>query len=401
MTMTAQALPERHEINPEDTWDISSIYASDEAWEADFAKIEAGLPELQALAGTLREGPQALLKVFQAQESLWIVAEQVLAYAYLRGDEDTTNARYQAMRERSNTLAAKASAAGAWIDPELLTLSDEELRGYLGSEPALAVYGRAIEELIRMRPHVRSAEVEELLAQAREATRGPGSIFNMFNDADLKFEPVTDADGNQLELTHGRYIRLLENADREVRRQAFTNLHRQYFKFRNTLASTYAANVRGDIFYARAHGYESSVDAALKPHDIPLSVYENLIATVHEHLPTFHRYLRIRKRILGLDDLHFYDLFTPLSKGVQRKISFDDAATLVLQSTAPLGAEYTGALGNGLESRWIDKYENRGKRSGAYSGGAFTSQPFVLMNYQDNLNSLFTLAHELGHSMHS
>lgn len=401
MTLTAQELPTRSEVNNEDTWDITSLYADDAAWEADFAHVTELLPAFQHLQGTLQQGAAALLRVFEQQEALSLIADQVLVYAALRADEDTANPHYQALDERASTLMAQVRAAKAWVDPELLTLSDEQLRGYLSAEPRLGVYTRAIEELIRMRPHIRSAEVEELLAQASEATRGPSAIFGMFNDADLKFPTIEDENGKPLEITHGRYIRLLENQDRRVRREAFSGMHSTYKTFRNTLAATYAANVRADIFYARAHGYASSVEAKLKPHDIPLAVYENLVATVNANLPKLHRYLRLRKKLLNLDELHTYDLYTPLTTAPQPKISFDEAASLVLQSTAPLGQEYGSVLGSGLESRWIDRYENKGKRSGAYSWGAYTSQPFVLMNYQDNLNSVFTLAHELGHSMHS
>jgi oligoendopeptidase F len=401
MTMTAQELPNRSEINTEDTWDITSLYADDSAWEADFARVTELLPILQKLQGTLHEGPAALLNVFEQQEALSKMAEQVLVYASLRADEDTANAHYQALDERASTLMAHVGAATSWIDPELLLLSDAQLRGYLADEPKLAIYTRVVEELIRMRPHVRSAEVEELLAQASEATRGPSAIFGMFTDADLKFPTIEDENGQPVEITHGRYIRLLENQDRRVRREAFHGLHSTYKQYRNTLAATYAANVRADIFYARAHGYSSSVEARLKPHDIPLAVYENLVSTVNANLPKLHRYLRLRKKLLNLDELHTYDLYTPLTTAPQPNIAFEQAASLVLESITPLGAEYGSVLGGGLESRWIDRYENKGKRSGAYSWGAYTSQPFVLMNYQDNLNSMFTLAHELGHSMHS
>jgi oligoendopeptidase F len=401
MTMTAQTIPARSEVNAEDTWDITSLYADDAAWEADFARVGTLLPGIEALQGTLHEGPAALLRVYEAQEELSKIAEQVLVYASLRSDEDTANAHYQAMDERASSLIAQVGAATSWVDPELLSLSDEQLRGYLAAEPKLEVYTREIEELIRMRPHVRSAEVEELLAQASEATRGPSSIFGMFNDADLKFPNIVDENGAEIEVTHGRYLRLLENRERQVRRDTFLGVHGTYKKFRNTLAATYAANVRSDIFYARAHGYGSAVEARLKPNDIPLGVYENLISTVNANLPKLHRYLRLRKELLGLDELHTYDLYNPLTEAPQATIDFEQGASLILSSMAPLGGEYTGILGNGLESRWIDRYENKGKRSGAYSWGAYTSQPFILMNYQDNLNSVFTLAHELGHSMHS
>ena len=401
MTMTVQTIPARSAVNTEDTWDISSLYADETTWEDDFARVGAMLPEMEQLQGTLHAGPVALVRVFQTQENVSKLAERVLVYAALRADEDTGNAHFQSLDERANTLIAQVGAATSWIDPELLQLSDEQLREYLANEPALTVYTRTIEELIRMRPHVRSAEVEELLAQASEVTRGPGAIFGMFNDADIKFPTITDENGREIEVTHGRYLRLLENADQRVRRDTFMSVHQTYKAFRNTLAATYAANVRANIFYARAHGYASALEAKLKPHDIPLAVYGNLISTVHANLPKLHRYLRLRKKILGVEELHTYDLYTHLTKTEQPNIDFERGASLILAGMEPLGGEYTSILGNGLESRWIDRYENKGKRSGAYSWGAYTSQPFILMNYQHNLNSVFTLAHELGHSMHS
>ncbi|HYF65501.1 MAG TPA: oligoendopeptidase F [Herpetosiphonaceae bacterium] len=401
MTMTAQTVPVRSEVNPEDTWDITSLYADDAAWEADFARVGALLPSIEALQGTLHQGPAALLKVYQVQEEIGKIAEQVLVYASLRADEDTANAHYQAMDERASSLLSQFSAAQSWVSPELLSLSDEQLRGYLAAEPALEIYTREIEETIRMRPHVRSVEVEELLAQAGEATRGPIAIFGMFNDADLKFPSVVGPKGEEIEVTQGRYLRLLEDPDRTLRRDTFLSVHGTYKKFRNTLAASYAASVRSNIFYAQARGYGSAVESRLKPNEIPLAVYENLISTVRANLPKLHRYLRLRKQILGLDQLHTYDLYNPLTTTPPQPIDFEQGASLILSSMEPLGGEYTGILGNGLESRWIDRYENKDKRSGAYSWGAYTSQPFILMNYQHNLNSVFTLAHELGHSMHS
>ena len=402
MTMTVQEIPTRDEIDVEDTWDISSLYASDEAWEHDVARINDELmPALERLQGTLHDGAQALLKVFKTQEALSMVMEQVLVYAALRSDEDTTNAHYQTLDERASNLYTRVAAAASWIDPEMLTLSDEQLRGYLASEPHLANYQRVIEEVIRMRPHVRSQEVEALLAQASDVTRGASTTFSMFNDADLKFPSIEDENGNTVEVSQSRYVPLLENSDQRVRCDGFMSIHGTYRKFRNMLAANYATNVRGNIFYARAHGYASVLESKLKPNDIPLDVYHNLISTVHANLPKLHRYIALRKRVLKLDQIHAYDLFTPLSTAKQPKISFDHAASTILTSMKPLGNDYGAILGNGLESRWIDRYENKGKRSGAYSWGAYTSQPFVLMSYQDNLNSMFTLAHELGHSMHS
>ncbi|WP_110515479.1 oligoendopeptidase F [Herpetosiphon llansteffanensis] len=402
MTMVEEQVPTREEVSAEDTWDISSLYADQAAWEADVERISNDLlPALTSLQGSLANGPEALLAVFQAQEALGMVLEQIYVYASLRADEDTANQHHQALEERATALSIKASAATSWIEPELLALSDEQILGYISALPALEVYRRALEEQIRLREHTRSGEVEELLAQSGEISRGAQTTFNMFSDADLKFPPIEDDQGKPVEVTMGRYSVLLENPDQRIRRDTFMSIHSTYRQFRNMLAANYATNVRSNIFYAKARGYDSALDASLKPKEIPMSVYDNLISTVHEHLPKLHRYGSVRKRILGIDSLHAYDWFVPLNGAAPTKIDFEQGASLILSALEPLGAEYSSSLGHGLESRWVDRYENKNKRSGAYSWGCYTSQPFILMNYKNNLNSLFTLAHELGHSMHS
>lgn len=399
---TATALPKRQDVSPEHTWNLESIYRDDKQWEADFARVEGMLPELQALSGTLRNGPDALLGVIRQIHDAQAVIERVAVYAHMRRDEDTANPTYQGLVERVAALYAKFGAAVAFFAPEVLQLSDEQIEGYLAASEELRLYTLFLAELRRQRAHIRSAEVEAVLAAASEVTRAPGTIFSMINDADLKFPTINDENGDEVELTKGRYGVFMESKDRRVRKDAFEAMYRTYATLRNTFGATLGGAVRRDVFDARVRGYDSALAAALEPKAIPLEVYHNLIDTVNKHLAHVHRYLKLRKAYLDVDELHMYDMYVPLAPGVAMEIPYDEARRTVEEALAPLGREYIGAMRSGLyEQRWIDVYENEGKRGGAYSSGAYTTQPFILLNYQDNLNNVYTLAHELGHSMHS
>ncbi|OTA41576.1 MAG: oligoendopeptidase F, partial [Symbiobacterium thermophilum] len=395
-------LKKRHEVPDEHKWDLDSVYASVEEWEKDYARVEAMVPQLTAYQGRLGESAGTLLGALQARDELFKLLEQVVVWARMKEDEDTTNSTYQALEARARSLYAKVTAAGAFVTPEILAIPTETIRAWLDQEPGLAVYRHELEDILRLKAHVRSQEVEELLAQMAEVGAAPSDIFGKLNHADLKFPKIRDEQGNEVELTLGRYLRFLESPVREVRKQAFEALHSTYKKFRNTIAATYANSVKTDVFYARARRYPSARAAALARTNIPESVYDNLIATVHKNLPSLHRYVQLRRRMLGLDELHMYDLYTPMVPDVDRKIPYEEAVDTILKALAPLGEEYCEVARRGLTvERWVDIYENEGKRSGAYSFGAYTTKPFILMNYQDNLDSMFTLAHELGHSMHS
>lgn len=398
---TAIALPKRQDVLEENTWALEKIYPNDQLWETDFARIESTLPELSALTGTLGLGSAQLLQAFQRLHAARQTLDQLLVYAFMRRDEDTTNSTYQAQGERISMLGAKFGSATAFFDPELLALTDEQIDGYLAENEELRVYTHYLNELRRKRAHVRSAEVEAVLAAAGEVTRAPKSIFDNLNDADMKFPPIRDEHGNQIDVTKGRYILLMENKDRRVRKDAFESMYSKYTEHRNTLGATLSGTVRRDIFEARVHGYESALAAALDPEAIPLRVYQNLIDTVNKNLHHYHRYLRLRKQFLGLDELHMYDLYVPLVPGTNIEVPYDEACRKVEEGLAPLGPEYIQVMHDGMyRQRWIDVYENEGKRGGAYSWGSYTTQPFVLMNYQNNLNNMYTLAHELGHAMH-
>jgi oligoendopeptidase F len=398
----ATAVPKRHEVPREHTWNVESIYANDDLWEVDYARVEAMLPELEKLAGTLAAGPEPLLHAIRQIHEAESLLSQVMVYAFLRRDEDTTHPTYQAFAERTSSLGARFGGAVAFFEPEVLAIPDEQIDSFLQTSEDLRLYTHFLAELRRQRAHVRSAEVEAVLAAAGEVTRAPSNVFSMLNDADLKFPTIRDEQGNDIEVTKGRYIRLMESKDRRVRKDAFEALYSKYSEHRNTIAATLSGSVRRDIFEARVRGYESSLQAALQPNAIPLEVYHNLVDTVNKNLHHYQRYLRLRRKFLGLDELHMYDLYVPLVPGATIEIDYDEARETVEKALAPLGSEYIDTMHAGLhEHRWVDIYENEGKRGGAYSSGSYTTQPFILMNYQNNLNNMYTLAHELGHSMHS
>lgn len=397
-----QQVLKRHEVPKEHTWNLESIYATNDAWEQDFNKVTELIPRLAGFQGRLGESARTLLDAMKVRDEVYMLLSQVGTYAHMRKDEDNTNSTYQALRERVTSLYARVSAAGAYMTPELLAIPAETLKAYMGQEEGLKLYAHEFEDLLRKKEHVRSSEVEALLAQAGEVAAGPQAIFGMLDNADMKFPMVKDEQGNELELTKGRFIRFLESPDRSVREGAFKALYGTYAKFRNTLAATHAASVKKDVFFARARNYPSARAMALSGTNIPESVYDNLVATVNKNLPSLHRYARLRKKLLGLNELHMYDLYTPMVADVDKKVPYAEAVDTIMKSLAILGDEYVNVARKGLtEDRWVDIYENVGKTSGAYSSGAYTTQPFILMNYQDTLDSMYTLTHELGHSMHS
>jgi oligoendopeptidase F len=397
----AHKIPRRDEVPIEHTWDLTTIYADADAWERDVGRLEGMLPDVAAVQGTIAQGPDALLRALALRDDAMKLLQQVYVYSSLLRDSDSTDSAGQALAERAGSLIAQISAALAFIEPEILTLPQEKIATWLKQTPKLAVYTFELEELNRRRAHVRSAEVENILAQFHDVTRAPQEIYKALTNADLKFPTIEDEHGQPIELSHGRYQRLLESQDRRVRRDAFKNYYSSFQGIHNTLGTTLPANVRIHTLDARIRGYESALHAALDPHDIPVDVYHNLIATINANLPRIHRYMDVRRRIMGLDDLRVYDLYAPLVAEAKVEVPYDEARGLVTAAFTPLGADYAEAIGKAFTSRWIDVYENVGKRSGAYSHGSYTTAPFILMNYQDRLRDMFTLAHELGHSMHS
>ena len=396
-----KTLPARSEIPVEETWKLEDIFANDEAWEKEFQEVKSQIPGAKQFEGKLGESAETLFKALQYQDQLLESLGKLYAYSHMRYDQDTTNSFYQGLDDRMKNLYAQAGSALAFIVPELLSIDESKLKGFLTEKPDLKLYEHAIEEINLQRPHVLSAEQEALLAEAGEVMDASSNTFGMLNNADLAFPSIKDENGEEVEITHGRYIRFLESSDQRVRRDAFKAVYETYGNFRNTFASTLSGNVKKDNFNARIRKYESARQAALAANNIPESVYDNLVKAVSENLHLLQRYIKLRKKVLGLSELHMYDLYTPLVKDVKMEIKYEEAKDIVLKGLAPLGEEYAKVLKEGFENRWVDVHENKGKRSGAYSSGSYGTNPYILMNWQDNVNNLFTLAHELGHSVHS
>lgn len=391
----------RQDVTVEETWNLESIYETNEAWEEEFESVKAMLPLMVDYKGRLAKDDGTLFEGLQLRDEISRRLHKLYTYAHMRYDENTADSFYQAMNDRARTLASQIGASLAFMTPELLAVPVETITAFLNQNPKLAVYRHAFDELNREREHVLTEAEEALLAKAGEVLGQSGTTFGMLNNADLKFPKIKGEDGEETELTHGRFITFLESKDRSVREAAFKAMYETYGSYTNTLASTLAGSVKKDNFYADVRKFKSARQAALHGNAIPESVYDGLIEAVHEHLPLLHRYVALRKRVLGLDELHMYDMYTPLVGEVDMKVTYEEAKQLMVDGLAPLGDEYKQILEEGLTERWVDVRETRGKRSGAYSSGAYDTQPFILMNWQDNVNNLFTLAHEFGHSVHS
>jgi oligoendopeptidase F len=399
--MPVATLPKRSEIPVEHTWNLESMYSDNSLWEKDYEWVGEHLPGLEAYKGRLAESAKMLHGVLKMQDNVGMKLENVVVYAYMRQDEDTTNSFYQAYQDKGFSLYARFNSTVSFVKPEIIALPEEKLHQFYQDEPGLEVYRHYIQELRREREHVRSAEIEELLAASGEMAQGPDSIYSMLTNADMKFGTVTDENGDEIELTKGRFVELLESPDRNVRKAAFETFYDKLGSFSNTIAASYASAVKGNVFYARARKYNSALEASLSPNNIPVEVYDNLVTTVNANLDKMHRYMALRKKLLGVNDLQMYDIYTPLIPSAKRKIGYQEACETVLKAFAPLGDDYVAEVEKGIKSRWIDVHENVGKTSGAYSSGSYQSQPFILMNYQDNLDNMYTLAHELGHSLHT
>ena len=390
----------RTEISKEYKWKIEDLYAANDIWEEDFIKLQKGIEELKCFEGTLSQSAENLLKMQEKCDELNQLAEKVYVYANQRLHEDTSNAYYQGLSGRAQMLLVQMSETASYIEPEILAIPEEKLEDMM-KEEGLRKYETYFRRLLRRKEHILSKEMEELLAGVDEVAEGPKDTFMMFNNADIKFPVIKGEDGEPIEITHGKYVKLLESQNREVRKAAFEGLYESYGKFKNTLAATYRANVKQAGFFAKARKYESSLKAALAGSHIPVEVYDSLIESVHAHLPALHEYVKVRKEKLGVEELHMYDLYVPMVGEADKKIPYEEAKEIVLNGLAPLGEDYLELLKKGFNEGWIDVYENEGKRSGAYSWGAYGTHPYVLLNYQDNLNNVFTLAHEMGHALHS
>ncbi|EST12930.1 oligoendopeptidase F [Sporolactobacillus laevolacticus] len=395
------ALPKREDIPVEETWNLEAIYPSVEAWESAFQKVKDLIAEAEQFKGKIGESADTLYALLQKQDEITELLYKVYVYAHMKNDENTADATFQALHDRAGNLAAVAGSKLAFVVPEILAIDPQTLKGFLESNKDLQLYRRALDEITRTRPHVLDSEKEALLAAAGEVTDASSTTFGMLNNADLKFPTIKGEDGNDIEITHGRYGTLMESENRQVRKDTFEGIYKTYGAFKNTLASTLSGQIKRDTFYAQARHYKSAREAALFSNDIPEAVYDNLIKTIHDNLPLMYRYVAMRKKALGVDELHMYDLYAPLVPNAKIEVTYNEAKEIVLKALAPLGEDYLNVIKDGFEKRWIDVRETQNKRSGAYSGGSYGTMPYVLLNWQDNVNGVFTLAHELGHSMHS
>lgn len=391
----------RNEVPEQLTWDLTPIFESDEAWEVELKEVEKLSEQAANFKGKVADSAESLYNTLQYSDAMYERLNKLYVYSHLKHDQDTADGKYQDLDGRVRSIAAKVGAAWSFITPEILALDEATLNSYAASYEPLALYKQSLKEVNLGRPHILSADKEELLAQMAEVSGASGSTFSALNNADLEFPKIKGEDGEEIQLTHGNYIMQLESDNREVREAAFKAVYKTYGQFKNTFASTLAGNVKAHNASAKIRNYDSARHAALSNNFIPEKVYDQLISTVHDYLPALHRYVELRKKVLGVDELHMYDLFTPLVKEVKMEVAYEDAKKTMVESFAPLGKEYQETVQKGLDSRWVDVLENKGKRSGAYSSGTFGTNPYVLMNWHDNINNLYTLAHEFGHSMHS
>lgn len=399
--MNDSRLKKREEVDHKYKWKIEDLYESDEKWEEEYNTLETMTNKLASYQGHITASAEKLYEFLHLKDEASLLLERLIVYSNQRYHEDTTNAVYQRLSDRASVLAVKFESATSFFQSEVLKLSLEQLEEYYNECNKLVFYRRYLYILFRKKPHILSEAEEKLLAKVGEVADAPSTIFTMFNNADIKFANILNENQQEVQLTHGRYTNFLQSKDRRVRKDAFEAMYAPYIDYRNTLAAMYAANLKQEHFYAEARKYPSSMAMELDDSNVPIEVYENLIQVVHDKMPLMYRYMEIRKKCLKLDELHMYDLYVPMVSDVSMKIHFDEAKQMVKEGLRPLGEEYASILQEGYDNGWIDVYENEGKRSGAYSWGAYGTHPYVLLNFQENLNNTFTLCHEMGHAIHS
>ncbi len=399
--MTERKIPLRSQLDPQYTWATTDLYPTDKDWEAQIPQIQAMVEKLKACKGTLGKSSQNLLAFLKLEDEFELLADPFACYAMYKKDQDTRDPNAQKMSGVMMNLLVQADEAVAFAGPEILEISDQDMDRFYQEEPGLEHYRLALTRLRREKEHTLSQSEEALLASAGKLGQSPGTIYNLLGDADLPFPDAVDKDGNRHALSQGTFIPMEQSADRELRRSAFENFYSAYGQFRNTFASTLEAQMKQLQFFSDARKYPSPLQAALSANEIPVEIYHNLIQAVHQGFPAMHRYMRLRKQLLGVDELHYYDIYTPLVPDQDEQIPFEQAKEIALEALAPLGEDYLDMLREGFSNRWIDVYENQGKRSGAYSSGIYGHHPFVLLNYADTLNDVFTLVHEMGHALHS
>ena len=394
------SVPDRSDVAEEYTWDLSDLYANDEEWEAAFEAVEERLEELSAYEGRVTEDAETLQAVLELRESIMREVANVAAYARMRRDEDTTDQTYQALAARAQSLSADASSAASFIEPELQSVDRETIDGFVEADPDLAAYDHYFDDVLRMKPHTRSAEIEELLADLSEVTGAAGEVYNMLTNADVEF-PAVDIDGEPRRITLSNFTTLQKHPDRDVRRRVYEAFYDEWAEYRNAVGTAYENSVTADEKLAAARNYGTAREAALDGPNVPASVYDTLVDTVEANLDVLHRHAELKRDCLGVDELRMWDLYAPLAGEEGPDLEYDRAREYVVDAVDPLGEAYRDRMAEGLESRWVDVYETANKQSGAYSSGTYDSQPYILMNYQDDVSSMYTLAHELGHSMHS
>lgn len=400
-TATITKLPPRNEVNPNDTWDLSGLFTNDEQWETAFKDFEARYPGYEQFKGTLADGPAELVACLDFDSQLDRLAERLGSYAFLKTAENQTNSTYQRMMGRFQNVATRAGEAASYIRPEILAIPDSRM-GELLADPLLDLHRLNLERLARYKPFTLGEKEEQLLAMQGEMAGATSKIFRQLTDSDLKFGTVKNEKGAEVELSQSTFSQFLISPNRTVRKTAFHQFYEQFTAHENTLAATLSGSVQKDIYYARARGYDSALHSALYSDNVPQTVYDSLITAVRNNLPALFKYYDLRKRKMGLDEIHHYDTYVPILSDIEVEHSWDAAVEVVCDSLAPLGDEYVSTLRNGLAGRWCDRYPNVGKQSGAFSAGSYVGDPYILMNFKPSvLNDVFTLAHEAGHSMHT
>ena len=395
------SVPERAEIDETYKWDLQGIYEDDETWEAAHESVSERVDELREYEGRVTEDAATLLELLELREEIFRELQQVMTYAQLRSAEDTRNQEYQAMSARASSLGSEASSAVSYLEPELQSLTETAVEEFIEREPGLETYEHYLDDVLRMKAHTRSAEVEEVLADLSEVTDAPSEIYSMLTNADMTYGTVEDPDGEEVEITQANFTKLQTNPDRDFRRRVHETFYDNWADVRNTVGTSLEKAVRQHTTTADIRGYDSARAAALDGSNVPVEVYDTLVDTVDDNLNVLHRHAELKERALGVDQLASHDLYMSLTGDQGPDVEYDQAVEWVIEAVAPLGEAYQERMAEGIDSRWVDVYENRGKRSGAFSSGTYDTQPYIMMNYQDDIASMYTLAHELGHSMHS
>ena len=390
----------RGEQNINDTWKMEDMFLSDEVWENDYEKAVKLILKYNDFSGKVSENKEKLIEYFKFNDEINLLAERLYVYANQKYHQDMAESKYQSYSGKAQKLVVDIGSASSYFEPELLGMNEKTLLEWMEDE-RLADYRRYVSEVIRAKEHTLDTKTEEILAKSRKMASAADNIYAMYNGADIDFPVVKSSGGEEIKLTHGNFVPILSENDRELRKTAFKAVYETYEKMKNTIAATFNANVEQACFYADVRNYPSTLAMYLDGSNIPVPVYDNLIDTVHDNIGLMHRYVALRKKILGVKELHMYDVYAPIAKAPEEKIPFDKAKEMVLEGLAPMGEEYLCRLKEGFDNRWIDIYENEGKRSGAYSWGAYGTHPYVLLNYQGTLDDVFTLAHEMGHALHS